>query len=1122
MSGIVSDANTSGALTKAGDGMLVLAGPNTYSGATFVSAGALKFSTDGSGASDITVATNAAAGPLVAANDAQFISAGDLTLGNSATLLVDYGSTTPSTTVAPIQVDNFFLGTNPAVILDAASISSLLVGQTYPLATWTGSGPVDGSAFSLISHRGLLTGNFSVAFNTLSVTITANTPSLITWNTGDGTWDELTTNWLDSGLAATAYVDPLDGVTFGDAPGASGNPIITLDSAFSPLSMTMNSTSHDYSITGSGGINGATPLTLDAANSRTLTVGTLNSFSGDVAVNGGTLVADATETASAGPLGAANNTRTITVGSGATLQLAQGKALKALFTSANVPSLIINGTVNDTNLSNPGNNPLGSVTLNGGSLTASVGNVNGYGSYNLNGTVTSTGASLISSTASVPITLSAASGTTTTFDVQSGTLTVSAELGEVTASGDERISGLIKAGAGNLVLSAINTYTGTTTIGEGILEVPTTQTLSGGLTFGSAAGSTTTGALDLSTASATFAGAALVRTNNAVPNTLSIGATHTLTLNGGLTLGYDAGGGIGATESNLTVSGAGSLSIAGSTIAISVNQAGQNQAYWSAPTLDVSGLAAFSTDVTNFNIGVGTTTQGPGTVLLSDTANTIIATNLTAGNTGGNNGRGTGLLVLGAGTNGIQADTITIGRSKSVPGGGPTGLVRFASQDPGSPGTVTIADRAGTGRADIDIANQAGTATGGGATGTLDLRGHVATVSAGTVAIGSVTSASNSGGPIGTLSFDSGTFDVNTLTMGTKSGNSTGTARATVNVGGGAFIVNTAFTLGSQVGNGASLATVNLTGGTFTSNADIVDAGGNTTSTINLSGGTLDMVANDIGTLADPIVLTAESGTLQNVASINGTGGFTKTTAGTLVLTGANAYTGDTVVFEGTLDLVGGSHASAITVNDTASLGFTLGSPTTSSSSVTFDAGSTVTITGTPSLASYTLMTATSFAGITPELDAPIAGYVLTVDGTDLKLVQAAGYASWASTNAPTGTPGDDFDGDGVTNGAEYVLGGDKDTDDLGKLPVIDASGGNMTFTFFRDQASIDGTTIVEINTSLDLTDWATTYAVPDSAVANNPGVTVVKGTPTGFDTVTLTLPQAPDTRKFARLKVTP
>ena len=46
-------------------------------------------------------------------------------------------------------------------------------------------------------------------------------------------------------------------------------------------------------------------------------------------------------------------------------------------------------------------------------------------------------------------------------------------------------------------------------------------------------------------------------------------------------------------------------------------------------------------------------------------------------------------------------------------------------------------------------------------------------------------------------------------------------------------------------------------------------------------------------------------------------------------------------------------------------------------------------------------------------------------------------------------------------------------------------------------------------------------YPVPDGAAATRPGVTVVKDTPSGFDTVTLALPLS-DLKKFARLKVTP
>jgi hypothetical protein len=133
-----------------------------------------------------------------------------------------------------------------------------------------------------------------------------------------------------------------------------------------------------------------------------------------------------------------------------------------------------------------------------------------------------------------------------------------------------------------------------------------------------------------------------------------------------------------------------------------------------------------------------------------------------------------------------------------------------------------------------------------------------------------------------------------------------------------------------------------------------------------------------------------------------------------------------------------------------------------------------------------------------------------------------SGYAAWKASNAPAGTASDDFDGDGVSNGVEYVLGGSNGIKDLGKLPAVATSGGNLVFSFIRDQASIDGATIVGIEVGNNLADWTTSYPVPGTAVANNPGVTVQKNVPApGNDTVTLTLPLS-NLKKFARLKVTP
>jgi len=131
------------------------------------------------------------------------------------------------------------------------------------------------------------------------------------------------------------------------------------------------------------------------------------------------------------------------------------------------------------------------------------------------------------------------------------------------------------------------------------------------------------------------------------------------------------------------------------------------------------------------------------------------------------------------------------------------------------------------------------------------------------------------------------------------------------------------------------------------------------------------------------------------------------------------------------------------------------------------------------------------------------------------------GYADWAATNAPGESSEDDFDGDGVSNGLEYVLGGGKNTNDLDKLPTSSTEGGNLIFTFFRDPSSIDGgNTTAEIEVGTTLTSWPDSYSVPDAPGGNNPGVTVVAGMPSGFDTVTLRIPLSPDTKKFARLRV--
>ncbi len=200
----------------------------------------------------------------------------------------------------------------------------------------------------------------------------------------------------------------------------------------------------------------------------------LNSFTGNVLVSGGTLAANSSTTVSTGgstALGTSSSGRTITVNSGATLRFDTGNVFSNNFSQSAVPSLTIAGTATN-NVA--GNNALGNVTLNSGTLTATNGHAT-YGAFNINGTITSTGTSFISTSDPVNgrmILISSGANnvpTDSTIDV-TGTLTISAPLADLLAA-ESKISGILKTNTGTLVLTGTNTYTGKTTISAGTLQL---------------------------------------------------------------------------------------------------------------------------------------------------------------------------------------------------------------------------------------------------------------------------------------------------------------------------------------------------------------------------------------------------------------------------------------------------------------------------------------------------------------------------------------------------------------------------------------------------------------------------------------------------------------------------
>jgi autotransporter-associated beta strand protein len=328
-------------------------------------------------------------------------------------------------------------------------------------------------------------------------------------------------------------------------------------------------------------------------------------------------------------------------------------------------------------------------------------------------------------------------------------------------------------------------------------------------------------------------------------------------------------------------------------------------------------------------------------------------------------------------------------------------------------------------------------------------------------------------------------------------------------LGNGTLTITGARLIDNISGNPVTVATNNVQAW----NGDITFTG---TNDLNLGTGAVTMNANR--------TVTVTAGKLTIGGSVAQSGGnrtLNKTGNGTLVLSGANSYAGNTTVTAGTLALVGGSQNSAITVNNLASLGFTLGSPTTSSEAVTLSAGHSIVITGTVNNSSdYLLMTATSFTG-TPTLSDSITDYELQLreDNTELWLAYtgtggSTPYDAWAATFLPgndVSNPAGDNDNDGLSNLLEFAFGTNPTVSDAGALtwdgtnftagsPVVKVGfpgGGGVDFTarFIRRKDHGDsGSAAYAWQFSSDLSDWEASDDAPAPGWLEAPTVLATDG----------------------------
>jgi autotransporter-associated beta strand protein len=206
-----------------------------------------------------------------------------VTLGTATGASLDFSSVS-STEIPPLDVAG-------ALTVEGTSTinirNTLFTSGSFPLVQYdslAGSG-----AFALgplpLGVLATLTTNVTEKI----IYVTVSSVDTLVWD-GDvsAVWDIAgVANWKNSSSSTLQYQESPtpDTVRFDDT--ATGSGAVTLNATVSPGHVTVDSTSKPYTLTGSGGIAGSTPLV--KSGTATLTLATANTYTGPTTVNSGTL-----------------------------------------------------------------------------------------------------------------------------------------------------------------------------------------------------------------------------------------------------------------------------------------------------------------------------------------------------------------------------------------------------------------------------------------------------------------------------------------------------------------------------------------------------------------------------------------------------------------------------------------------------------------------------------------------------------------------------------------------------------------------------------------------------------------------------------------------------------------
>ncbi|MCX6873871.1 MAG: HYR domain-containing protein [Verrucomicrobia bacterium] len=314
--------------------------------------------------------------------------------------------------------------------------------------------------------------------------------------------------------------------------------------------------------------------------------------------------------------------------------------------------------------------------------------------------------------------------------------------------------------------------------------------------------------------------------------------------------------------------------------------------------------------------------------------------------------------------------------------------------------------------------------------------------------------------------------------------------------------------------NGTGVLTV-LTANDFTGGT-IIDGG-----TLQLGdGGTSGSVTSNIIDRGTLIWYRTDSATF--AGTISGSGTVIKNGIGTLTLTEANTYTGNTTVSAGTLALVNAylDDASTVTIATGAKLNLTFAGTDTVHKLIIGGVQMPVGTYGATG------------SGAAHEDDVHFAGpgtlTVTTGSGT-------SAYDTWVAGYGLTGAdalPGADPDHDGIPNGVEMVLGGNPEnvmdaallpTIELVKDPVGLPAGGYLLFTYRRSDLSVAAGVSANCETDTDLVaPWTPATGAPGVVIqVDDNYASFVPPATAPTDRVRVYLPRGANPKLFGHLRVT-